>query len=174
MSASVKKIQSGLNEIINEKVKFDFIKNFAHIFIFAKPVHSLLYIIPYNSFVYTLLAWTEGLCYIASLIGLLVCFAKNDTKKVGIYFILSAASFVVNLLRGYSLNINSLVYLAFYIFIAVIALKYNDKVVVNSTPIITPAPQPQPNAESGVICSKCGNQLKPGASFCGVCGTKVE
>lgn len=179
MSASIKKIQSGLNEIIGEKVKSDFIKGYAHIFIFAKPVHSLLYIIPYNNLLYTLLSWTDGLFYIASLIGLLICFAKNDTKKIGIYFILNASSIIVNLLRGYSLNINSIVYLAFYVFWAVIALRYNNASPTNTTLITTPVAQPQVNTENAdgaeeVICSKCGNQLKPGASFCGSCGTKVE
>lgn len=177
MNASIKKIQSGLNEIMREKIKPDFIKDYAHIFVFAKPVHSLLYIIPYNNFLYTLLSWTDGLFYIASLIGLLVCFAKNNTKKIGIYFILNAAAIAMNILRGHLFNINLIVYLAFYVFLAVITLKYNNASSANVTSI-TPVAPPQAYTEntdsSGTICSKCGNQLKPGASFCGGCGTKVE
>ena len=40
MSENIKKIQSGLNGIIRDKVKFDFIKDYAHILIFAHPVTS--------------------------------------------------------------------------------------------------------------------------------------
>lgn len=175
MSENIKKIQSGLNGIIRDKVKFDFIKDYAHILIFAHPVHSLLYVIPYVGFLYTILAWTEALCYIASLIGLLICFAKNDFKKVGIYFILSAAPSILNLFRGYSFNISSLIYVAFYIFLAVCALRYNGDAPIYTAPVVTPQTTPVGSTGSKENkCSKCGNVLKPNASFCGVCGTKVE
>ena len=175
MRENIKKIQSGLNGIIRDKVKFSFIKDYAHILIFAHPVHSLLYVIPYVGFLYTILAWTDALCYIASIIGLLICFAKNDFKKIGIYFILSAAPSILNLFRGYSFNISSLIYVAFYIFLAVCALKYNGDTITYSAPVAAPQTTPvaSPNTEENK-CSKCGNALKPNASFCGVCGAKVE
>lgn len=175
MSENIKKIQSGLNGIIRDKVKFDFIKDYAHILIFAHPVHSLLYVIPYVGFLYTILAWTEAICYIASLIGLLICFAKNDFKKIGIYFILSAAPSILNLFRGYSFNISSLIYVAFYVFLAVCALRYNGDAMPYA-PTVVPQTTPVENnsAPAENRCSKCGNALKPNASFCGVCGAKVE
>ena len=175
MSENIKKIQSGLNGIIRDKVRFSFIKDYAHILIFAHPVHSLLYVIPYVRFLYTILAWTEALCYIASLIGLLICFAKNDFKKIGIYFILSAAPSILNLFRGYSFTISSLIYVAFYVFLAICALRYNGDAATYSVPVVTP--QTTPNASNTSVenkCTKCGNILKENASFCGVCGTKIE
>lgn len=175
MSENIKKIQSGLNGIIRDKVKFSFIKDYAHILIFAHPVHSLLYVIPHVGFLYTILAWTDALCYIVSLIGLLICFAKNDFKKIGVYFILNAAPSILNLFRGYSFNISSLIYVAFYVFLAVCALRYNGDAVSYSVPVVTSQPAPVANnAPVENKCAKCGNTLKENASFCGVCGTKVE
>lgn len=167
-----KKIQSGLYGIINDKIKFSFIKDFAHILIFVHPIHSLLYVIPYTSFLYTILAWTDALCYIASLLGLLICFAKNDFKKIGVYFILSAAPAILNLFRRYSFNSSFLIYVAFYIFLAVCALRYNGDAVTYSAQVVTPQPTPTPVASNAPVenkCAKYDNILKGNASFCGVC-----
>lgn len=175
MSENIKKIQSGLNGIIKDKVKFDFVKDYAYVLIFAHPVHSLLYVIPYVGFLYTVLSWTEAICYIASLIGLLLCFSQNDFKKIGIYFILSAAPSILSLFRGYSFNISSLIYVAFYVFLAICALRYNGDAVTYSAPAVTPQPIPVTSyASTENKCTKCGNTLRENVSFCGVCGTKVE
>lgn len=174
MSENIKKIQAGLNGIIDGKAKFGFAKEYAHILIFANPVHSLLYTIPYNAFLYTALSWINALCYIASLIGLLGCFAKNDFKKIGIYFILSAAPSIINLFKGYSFNISSLIYIAFYIFLAVCSLRYSGEDLPYTTVNVPQPTQPLNNEVKEKKCSKCGSVLKPNASFCASCGAKVE
>ena len=169
--STLSQLQIALNRYINEKIKISFIKRYAHIFILAYPISQALkgMIARYGFLygLYNIMVYLDAFIYFTSLLGLLICFAKNNMKNIGIYFFLQVAINALPIIesgsiRGWYYYIG---YCLLYGILAIMAFSCKG----GDVPVQTPQTRPQNNK-----CRHCGNVVRSNASFCGACGEKID
>jgi Predicted membrane protein len=128
--------------------------------------------------------WMFGaVLYIAYIIGVILCFAKNQLIPLDIAFVCMAFS-ELYLLR-YGMTLNQLIYIAFYSAIAAVCIVatrktnqwnqfMNHGINKAESLIKTESAVSSDNRiKKHTFCPNCGNELMDDAKFCNSCGQQL-
>ena len=125
-----------------------------------------------------------GVFYVAYIIGVILCFAKNQLIPMDIAYVCMA--FHQLYMLRYGMSLNQLVYIAFYTAIAVACILATKKTaqwnqfmndglnkaagLVKAENVVNSDKQ----VKKHIFCSTCGYELTDNAVFCNNCGTQID
>lgn len=164
----MKKIQSVLFEELNKNEYGKFLLNFGAILIWVSVAVDIINVFTLPSFLQSIITHTSRIIYFAYVMGLIGCFAKNETTPIGIAFGVNALASLINMFRGFFAEypyftfttvVNVVVYgaLAFYVF-------------TRMNPVNTTAGTVDTGKK---FCSNCGQENQGGVIFCSKCGNRL-
>lgn len=116
-------VQKTLSEYFNGNAVSVMAMRFASVLTLIYPVYILLTRISFLHIITGIVSWFGILLYFAYLIGLILCFAKNDFKIITLAFALKTLTEFVDMFM-YSFNINVVLSIVMYGFLTYSAFNY--------------------------------------------------
>ncbi len=143
------------------------------------PVYLVVARISFLNFFWKYIGMIVAILYIAYILGVLISFAENKLIQLDIAFSCMAFNHMLSL--RYGVNLNRLVYIAFYAFLAVLCIvatsrssQWDDFKISTLDKAARYAGAAGDalsiKSDTGVICPECGNKCIGGAKFCNKCG----
>ncbi|MCR4650294.1 MAG: zinc ribbon domain-containing protein [Lachnospiraceae bacterium] len=143
------------------------------------PVYQVLAHVSFLHFFLKYIGMIVAILYIAYLLGVIISFAQNKLIPLDIAFVCMAFNNMLGL--EYGVNLNRLVYIAFYGLLAVLCIiatgrssQWDDFKISTfdkaARYAVAAGDALSTKSDTGVICPECGNKCIGGAKFCNKCG----
>lgn len=147
------------------------------------PVYLIVSRLSFLDFAWKYIGMISAVMYIAYFAGTVLCFARNKLIPLDIAYSCMAVNYMLGL--QYGVNLNRIVYIAFYGLIAgicIVATKNSTQWAQFKASTFNKAAKYAEVAgealsskgEDDVVCPKCGNKCNKDMKFCNNCGNPIN